>query len=386
MRLRSVKLRFSPSSVVNWLRRTLLARRVFLYAPGISADDQWELERRARFYFGPRSKMLLLRDGSFLPWLLFYGPVLTFVSPGHKVPAWLRPSLGVYDVNFRTNSNEAWSWAEAEAFFNGYPDRSRSKQNFIAWRGQILKEQLKKVYLFGTGPSLAQAINCSWQDGYRIVCNTIVRDAELWHHISPHAVVAADALYHFGPTKFAETFRADLLRRLQESPDVVFIYPDIFHCVVAREIPIEAHRLIPIHKQPSNQLVHKCVTELFALPGLGNVLNLMLLPVGCSLSKHVKLWGFDGRAPQDALFWANSSKHSYPELMETLQEAHPAFFDHFVPARDPEAYVRAVHGDVLEHCLAQAEADGWTFEMLHRSWTPTLERRRRVAADLAVPS
>ncbi|WP_458868572.1 hypothetical protein, partial [Enterococcus faecium] len=82
---------------------------------------------------------------------------------------------------------------------------------------------------------------------------------------------------------------------------------------------------------------------------LGNVLNKLLLPLGCNLSKHVGLWGFDGRAPKDQLFWSNSQKQSYTELMPTLQAAHPAFFDHFVPRENPEKYVQSVHGDVLEY-------------------------------------
>ena len=83
----------------------------------------------------------------------------------------------------------------------------------------------------------------------------------------------------------------------------------------------------------------------FQLPKLGNVLALMLLPLGCSLSRTVYLWGFDGRAPQDKLFWANSSKHTYPELMPALQKAHPCFFDHYVPHHDPARYVNQFHGE-----------------------------------------
>jgi len=107
------------------------------------------------------------------------------------------------------------------------------------------------------------------------------------------------------------------------------------------------------------------------------VLNLLLLPLGCTLSKNVFLWGFDGRAPNDQLFWANSAKHSYPELMDTLRAAHPSFFEHFVPADKPTQYVRKVHGDQLDECLSQSERDGWSFVMMHKSWTPTLQKRYR---------
>ena len=360
--MRSVRRRFAPKAIS-------------LYAPRASEADRRELAARISFYFGDAVRVRVQR-GRLPTWLLFDGPLLLFCPPGAPRPLLSSRALGVFDVNFHTSPIEAWAWFDAEVYLNGAPDRSAARASYQAWKSRVAALHLDKAYAFGTGPSLAAASDRPWSDGIRIVCNTIVRDPELWRHIAPHAIVAADALYHFGPTEFARAFRADLLLRLRESPQVVFIYPDIFHSVVVRDLPIEPHRLIPIRKGAS-QTVHTCLADDFTLPGLGNVLNLMLLPVGCNLSKQVKLWGFDGRAPGDALFWANSSKHSYPELMETLQAAHPAFFDHFVPKDDPEAYVRAVHGDVLEYCLSQAEKDGWTFEMLHRSWTPTLERRRR---------
>jgi hypothetical protein len=366
-------------NAVNFVRRHFAPKRISFYAPGATEADRDELAGRARFYFGDEVPIRYQR--SRLPtWLLFHGPLLLFCPRGGPQPLLPSRALGVFDVNFRTSPIEAWAWFEAEAYLNGAPDRSAAKASYDAWKSKVTSLNLNKVYAFGTGPSLASAISREWSDGIRIVCNTIVRDPELWRHIAPHAVVAADALYHFGPTEFARAFRADLLLRLRESPGVVFIYPDIFHSLVVRDVPIEPHRLIPIRKGGS-QSVHTCLADDFTLPGLGNILNLMLLPIGCDLSKHVKLWGFDGRAPSDTLFWANSSKHSYPELMGSLQVAHPAFFDHFVPKEDPEAYVRAVHGDVLEYCLSQAEKYGWTFEMLHRSWTQTLERRRTVNSD-----
>ena len=113
------------------------------------------------------------------------------------------------------------------------------------------------------------------------------------------------------------------------------------------------------------------------MPNLGNVLNILLLPLACSLSKSVWLWGFDGRAPDDKLFWANSSKHSYPELLPELQQEHPAFFRTFVPKDKENSYVTAVHGDELDRRLIDAERDGYEFVMMHASWTHTLNKRVR---------
>jgi hypothetical protein len=238
--------------------------------------------------------------------------------------------------------------------------------------------QYRRAYLFGTGPSLARAIDRDWSDGFRIVCNTIVRDPELWSHIDPHFVVAGDAIYHFGFTDFARAFRADLAKRLVDSPHVFFLYPASYDALVRREFAFCADRLIAV-PWGTHTHVHADLTVDFALPALGNVLNCLLLPLGCTVSKEVGLWGFDGRAPKDTLFWSNSNKHSYSELMPSLQAAHPAFFDEHVPKQDPEKYVRSVHGDVLEFNLSQAEAAGWRVRMLHPTYTPTLAKRLDVS-------
>lgn len=350
-----------------------MPRRVYLVQ---TEPDQGvlPLEKKIAFYFeGSGYKLERIGLRSLRP-ILGHGPVLLYGPQKTDVPLWHRLFNGDFDVNERTFAMEGWSWFDAQVHLEGLPDPRIAKANFTAWR-ESLDPSLNRAYLFATGPSLSQAIDRDWSDGFRIVCNTIVRDRELWHHINPHAITAGDAIYHFGYTEFARSFRRDLLDRLRESPKTVLIYPDYFHSSVISEIPIEPHRLIPV-PTGKDDTVHRCLNDNFELPALGNVLNKLLLPIGCALSHGVRLWGFDGRAPDDTLFWANSNKHTYPELMHTLQTAHPSFFNHFVPKSDPEQYVRSVHGDVLEHCFAKAEADGFTFEMLHKSWTETLERRR----------
>ena len=237
----------------------------------------------------------------------------------------------------------------------------------------LRSQHLDKCYIFGTGPSLEKAIDQDWSDGYRVVCNTIVRDADLWHHINPHFIVAGDAIYHFGHTSFAKAFRKDLAERLASS-DTLFIYPALFHRFISREFEHLADQLVPI-PGGSHQKIHVDLVNEFSYPGLGNVLALLLLPVGCTLSKNVCLFGFDGRAPKDKLFWSNSNKHTYLELMDDLKIAHPRFFDHHVPKQDPLKYVKSVHGDLLDKKMEDAENEGWRFVMLHESWTPTLQKR-----------
>ena len=118
-------------------------------------------------------------------------------------------------------------------------------------------------------------------------------------------------------------------------------------------------------------------SESFMLPHVGNVLNAMLLPIGCTLGTDIRLWGFDGRAPADSGFWSNSSRHAYPELMQSIREAHPAFFADLVPpGRKTNTSGRFTAARWTKD-LGEAEGRGFQFRMLHRSWTPTLNKRYR---------
>src|SRR5690606_15753944 len=111
-------------------------------------------------------------------------------------------------------------------------------------------------------------------------------------------------------------FRADLRKRLEERP-VPFIYPALFDVIVQREFRDFSEWLLPVPIRPGKKVFVGDMDSDYSLPEIGNVLNLLLLPIATTLSKEVCLWGFDGRAPKDSGFWANSSSHTYAELMHT---------------------------------------------------------------------
>ena len=302
-------------------------------------------------------------------------PLLSLLGPG-AIPFCLQKLVGgIFYVNFEENGVDGWQWHEFLTYLKGPAgtELALSKDRLTSFVSRIKHEQHDKCYIFGTGSSLDKAINRSWNDGYRVVCNTIVRDPELWQHVNPHFIVAGDAIYHFGHTEFARAFRKDLQARLQES-DTMFVYPAIFHAFVERELSEVKDRLIPIG-QGRNQSFNIDLLQVFELPALGNVLGLLLLPIACTLSKKIFMIGFDGRAPDDKLFWSNSKKHSYPELMHSLQEAHPKFFEQFMPKPGTDSYVKKYHGDLMDTLMTNAEREGWIFVMMHRSWTETFQKR-----------
>jgi hypothetical protein len=360
--------------VFKLMPQSVREQTVRVVTQGMSEADIADAKQKIAFFLPTVNRIEWVPEAT--PSLLT-SPAAILHGLGEQMPGWLRAHPGRFDINRHQCPLEGWNWIDAASYVVGHEcDPGASRLRFIALveRLHAQSQEPRPCYVFGTGPSLAKAMDRDWSDGIRVVCNTIVRDEELWNHLAPHVIVAGDGIYHFGFTDFAKAFRRDLKLRLKAAPNTVFLYPMQFDVIVRREMPELADQLVPI---PVGQhtAVHQSMAETFALPALGNILNLLLLPVGCNLSKVVGLWGFDGRAPDDKLFWSNSSKHSYTELLPLLQAAHPGFFDHNVPKNDPEKYIRSVHGDVLERCLSDAEAQGWTFKMLHHSWTPTLAKR-----------
>jgi hypothetical protein len=296
-----------------------------------------------------------------------------------EVPAFACRHLGwVADLDYDTNMRDGWDlMLLGEALNRGHRSNSVTavRQTFVDHVRRLNVDGVRPVYLFGTGPSLQLADQRSFADGTTVVCNTIVRDPELWHHLAPAFLTAGDAIYHFGHTPHASAFRADALRRLQESNGrTLFVYPAHFDVIVRSEFRDVQSLLVPIPYGEHTDITVD-LTKHFCLPQLENVLATLLLPLGCTLSNDVRLWGFDGRAPSDSGFWANSDRHAYPELMQSIRDSHPAFFAEKTPKGDEAQYVNKVHGDLLDERLTEAEHRGFEFRMLHASWTPTLQKR-----------
>ena len=356
-------------------RYFLNTRNIKIVVEHLGDEEKADISRRLAFYC-PGSALIMAS-----PVRAYFSrsPVLIFGVPYALGPFADKVRYGIFDVDYRKNPLDGWNWSGLSGLcMNGKPDIVHSHQIFCERIEEIQKENLSKCYIFGTGPTLGKAKDHDWSDGYRVVCNTIVKNQKLWNHIDPHFIAAGDAIYHFGHTDHAKQFRRDLAERLSES-ETFFMYPDLYDPIVHRELESYSDKLIPIPFNFQKKRIHEDLRKDFFLSGMGNVLPLLLLPLGCTLSKNIFLWGFDGRAPDDKLFWSNSPAECYPELIGTLKEAHPAFFDHFVPREDPFKYVRSVHGDILDECMVAAEREGFHFVMMHPSWTPTLKKRELAA-------
>lgn len=285
-----------------------------------------------------------------------------------------------FNVDFQKCPQDGWNWIYGMNRYHYSTKREKIQEDSqLKWNSlqtSLDSKNFECATIFGTGPSLSKASSSSWKKSLNIVCNTIVRDKSLWNHISPHIIVAGDANYHFGFTDFAKKFREDLHYRLSET-DTKFIYPIHFDQIVKRDFSDYETRLLPIEKS-DNASISNDLRKSFQYPPIGNILNILLIPLATNLHERIQLLGFDGRSPDAKYFWDNSPKHSYPELFESLLKNYPAFFNHFVPKGNAEKYVKDVHGDKLEKRLCSLESLGFKFEVLNFSFTPALQKRCRV--------
>jgi hypothetical protein len=367
------------NDTVDVLRTPVRGPDVLLVTGNASPTKALEVEVRLRFLFTHLEKTSEVRRAHRASPLAYLRNSGLAAADGAAIPAFVSRHLQwVADLDYESNPLDGWALMDlGVALSRGTRRKSvaQARRKFVDHVQRLKGAGPRPVYLFGTGPSLQAAGQRSFSDGTVIVCNTIVRDPELWHHLAPAFLTAGDAIYHFGHTPHARAFRADALRRLQESNGrTLFVYPAMFDVIVRSEFRDVQSLLVPIPWGEHTDITVD-LTKRFRLPRLGNVLNALLLPLGSTLSNDVRLWGFDGRAPSDSGFWSNSNRHAYPELLQSIRDSHPAFFAELIPEGNEVQYVKEVHGDWLDERLAEAECRGFQFRMLHPSWTSTLQKR-----------
>ena len=364
--------------VILYIQRVLIGKKqkkLFVVVDSFESIILDDIKLRLNFYVPELTENLFCKVES-VPWIrLIAGDYVMNFKIGVFTDHILSIFSNSYAVDHRRHVS-GWEWVR---FVNDYydykVDTDLAMSNLRKRVEMLMPLGYNKSYIFGTGPSLARASSLQWDDGYRIVCNTIVRDLDLFFHISPHFVVAGDAVYHFSHTKFAVEFRKDLLICLQEF-GTYFVYPDQFDVMVQREFSSVRNQLVPVPVGGHSRVNVNLLID-FRLPALGNVLPLLLIPLACTLSSRIYMWGFDGRAPTDydSKFWQNSNKQSYPEFMYTLNEAFPYFFEYYVPNNNSNSYIQNFHGHILDNKLSIAESEGYLFVMMHPSWTKTLQSR-----------
>ncbi|HUR12385.1 MAG TPA: hypothetical protein VM012_13500 [Flavitalea sp.] len=353
---------------------------VYVFIDKNQIEDYPDYKERSEFYLGGSFQVIKYANNTELfRALLQYGPHRILFST-KKINRFIL-NLFFLNADYRNNPNDGWVWHHAlSKLFPVTPSEITDSQTRLNHYVTTLPA-FDKCLALGTGPSLAKARKLIGIDLYRIACNTIVKDHVLWTQLKPHFLVAGDGIYHFGHNQYAVSFRKDLKECLRLHP-TLFLYPELFHPFVKREFGKEfSHLLVPVPTGTSEKINNQLFRH-FELPQLGNILNLLLLPLATSLVKTIYLLGFDGRSPDDKLFWSNSNDHSYGEHIPDIREKHPRFFEFYIDKKDPFKYVKTHHGDALENNLQELENDGYTFIHLSPSYTPSFQKRFRTIFNL----
>ncbi len=227
--------------------------------------------------------------------------------------------------------------------------------------------QLDKSYVFGTGPSVETAYDYDFSDGYRIVCNTMIKNRRLMEHIRPHFMVAADGIYHFGLSRYSCRFREDLGEFLARWK-CLFMLPEWFCTNFVYHHKGLEEFAVPVPYTSSS--INLRLKERFEVKTLHNVLNQLLLPLASSLSNSVYLLGFDGRKASDSHFWRSTESVNYEDLKPFHQEAYPGFFRNM----DYVNYAVTQERDA-EKIISLGESMGKRYISLNESSNSALHRR-----------
>lgn len=242
-----------------------------------------------------------------------------------------------------------------------------SKENFLEMFNQLSE---KKSYVFGTGPSIKQALEYDFSDGIRIICNSMVKDDEMLEHIQPQVLIFLDSVFHFGVSKYSGEFAKDVLKVVRKYHPYI-ITNQVGAALMQSQYPKLREKIIAVPALRFGSPV-RLTPETFYTRDYPNVLTRYLLPLASGLSNEVDLLGFDGRAPAETYFWKHNSSTQYGDKMDSTQLSHPAFFRDI----NYDGYYEK-HCKVLHNMIKKFEKEGVSVHTLTQSFVPALSKRQQ---------
>lgn len=238
--------------------------------------------------------------------------------------------------------------------------------NLAKWSSRL---EADCAYIFGTGPGLSLVEKEHIGPGLVVACNSMVVNDELLDRLNPNAFVAADPIFHAGPSSYAGKFREALLVALRKYEAPLFIPMRDAHIYFAA-LPLDLHdRIIPLEFRPGSEPLLDIRSEL-AVTTTANVLTLMLLPIASTFAKRIHIAGCDGRPrSESSYFWSHDKKSQINDEMGSIRDAHPAFFD-----IDYNDYYDT-HCEILGEWIDAVERDGHEVVNMTPSHIEALRRR-----------
>lgn len=282
-----------------------------------------------------------------------------------------KKSKQTWKVDTENTRNEAsfYSRVSMSINMNKNYDKEFSQYKFYNMLDSIRAEEKNKTYVFGTGPSLSEALNASFDfsDGISIACNSMVKNIELLDKLKPKVVVAADPIFHSGSSSYAGAFRKDLLYALDRY-DAFFVVPFRDYKIYTENLPKEySDKIIGIPFEREEGVCLDLSRNYFVYP-YPNILTLFMIPLACTFGKEVCIMGCDGRKLEDnQYFWSHDKNSQFNSKMDEIKKAHPAFFK--IDYND--YYLQ--HIEDLKNVINIGQENGKVFKNLTKSYIPILE-------------
>lgn len=276
----------------------------------------------------------------------------------------------IVDKNFYSFT-EGMSWQNAF-----YHTISKSDKNFYSQLSRnnyerfLMNNQGKhRAIIFLTGPSIDRYKDFHYNsDDIKIICNSIVRNDSLLEHIGgPDLITFADPVFHFGASKYSETFRQHVLEVVKRYKSYVM--------VPAHSIP-----LLHAHYPELNDFIigmdwksgkfNFPVPDNFWVKDTDNILSFLMIPVASALTDKIFIIGADGRSQDENYFWKFSGDSQFDDLMDSVFSSHISFF------RDRKyADYYSNHCKLLEDLITFGEDKGKEYFSFTESNIPALKQR-----------
>lgn len=263
----------------------------------------------------------------------------------------------------------------ATSFYLMFADAMKDLQaSYIATSKRIfaaIKERCTSQvgYVFGTGPNLALAKDHDFSDGVSIACNSMVRNYELLERLKPPLIVAADPIFHAGPSSYAAEFRKDLIRAMDMYGSYLIVPQRDYHIYLAHMPAHLVERIAALPMAPGDK-PNLDLSATYQVTTTANVLTLFLLPMAATFFKEVRILGCDGRPmSENSYFWSHDKASQINDKMTDIQKAHPAFF-----AIDFDDYY-LTHCKILAAWLDAMEGVGRVVTNYTPSYIPALAMR-----------
>ena len=249
--------------------------------------------------------------------------------------------------------------------------RARSGETFARMVDEL--SGAKRVIVFGTGPSMRDIDPPTADAGLVIACNSAVRDAQWIDEWRPQLIVFADPVFHFGPSRYATQFRADLQTAVDIADSYVLVPEDLLP-LLDRHMPALGDRIIGVKGVRSGRFLVPSVSRV-AVARTSNVMTYLMLPLAAALGREIAVAGCDGRDPSEDYFWQHSQQGQYTdELMKSAMQAHPPYFRD----RDYARYYQE-HCDILASQFIAIEDRGINVTSVTASYIPALQQRAALA-------